>query len=786
MFKLSKSQLLLFLILLFAFLFRLFFVMWGDYPPGADIGLHNSIINSITQGGNTNFYWNFYHMGQGVSLTFPGYHIFVAYVILLTGASDIWAHAIVVSLFSALIVAVAFLITRRVWGVKAALIVSLLVALSKFDIEMLGWAGYPNVITLMLIPLVFYVLLQKDKFSLSSFLAVASLLSGAIFLTHSLSALIFAAIIFATFIVGTIFSGKFGVSRTYFLAWIAPLLIGAALISPFIVAGIPVFLDSYSGAILGGVSDIRLALLTTQKLGVDYLPPLIACVIIIFLLSKKYQRKFLSVPALLISVWILLPAMGTLGYLVGFYTDYSRFKYFGYLPFIMTLGLIIDFAADTLARGPDYLLSKIKMLPKQLVGVKQKYSRLRYLGKLKRLRPLVTRRPLYVMLAAIFIIYTLLSVSVFVFPPKDALQIQEFYQVMDDQLYQGIQWARNYTSSDSVFVADALYGWWFSGFAQRQTLSASDPQNLILPREIAPAEGARNLLDTDYIMDNGLIQVREDGGYINRHNPMFLAKVNDSYFPYGLFYFNSNETTILYRQGNLTSMIDLSQLPLTNMTFENTSTYASVAVTRGNSVFSVTEQTTIYQGVRYANMSLTLQAAPGVQLDWARFILHTKYAQFLQEANSVGLIDAETNIGSQIIFTENQPQTAKVYTSENPSSLELFYNLNGTSAPRIEMFVGVFQIPIVYPDEKTQTDYVLSLMANNTQSYMDKVADYPLNTFNYQTFLSSWNVSYVICRDPQLVPRFVNDPHYSLVFHNSEVSIFQVKSNIQSVLGSGS
>ena len=475
MFKLSKSHLLLFLIVVFSFLYRVFLMLWGSYPPGADIGLHNSIIHSITQSGNTNFYWNYYHMGSGVSLTFPGYHIFVSYIILMTGLPDALAHALVVSLFSSLIVAVAFLITKKVWGGTAALIAALLVAFSRFDIEMLMWGGYPNAVALMLIPLTFYLFLQREKFSLLCFVVVTSLLSGAIFLTHSLSAVIFVGITFSTFVIGTVFSSRFGVRRSYFFIWLLPLILGAVIISPFLVAGLPVFLGSYTGAFTGGVSDIRLALLSTQTLTLDYVLPLLLCIFIIFLLSKKYHGKFFSVSALLLSMWILIPAIGTQGYLVGFYTDYSRFKYFVYLPVIITLGLVIDFASNFLAKGTELLLSKIKTLPQIGAGIKRKLSRLR------RLRLLSTRKPIYVLLVTIFTIYSLFSVSIFVMP-SDSINIPNFYQVMNDQLYQGIQWARNYTPADSVFVGDALYGWWFSGFAQRQTLSASDPQYLILPR----------------------------------------------------------------------------------------------------------------------------------------------------------------------------------------------------------------------------------------------------------------------------------------------------------------
>ena len=112
MFKTSNKYLLLFLILAFSFVYRILLMHWATYPSGADIGLHESIIHSITQSGNTNFLWNNYQMGGGLSLTFPGYHIFVSYIILITGMPDYLAHSLVVSFFSSFIVLCAYLITR--------------------------------------------------------------------------------------------------------------------------------------------------------------------------------------------------------------------------------------------------------------------------------------------------------------------------------------------------------------------------------------------------------------------------------------------------------------------------------------------------------------------------------------------------------------------------------------------------------------------------------------------------------------------------------------------------
>ena len=104
MLKANRSYVLLLLIFTFSFVYRMLLMLWEGFPPGADIGLHNSVIYSITGSGNVDFLYNFYHIGGGISLTFPGYHIFTAGVIMFTGLPEYIAHAAVVSLFSSLIV----------------------------------------------------------------------------------------------------------------------------------------------------------------------------------------------------------------------------------------------------------------------------------------------------------------------------------------------------------------------------------------------------------------------------------------------------------------------------------------------------------------------------------------------------------------------------------------------------------------------------------------------------------------------------------------------------------
>jgi len=55
--------------------------------------------------------------------------------------------------------------------------------------------------------------------------------------------------------------------------------------------------------------------------------------------------------------------------------------------------------------------------------------------------------------------------------------------------------------------------------------------------------------------------------------------------------------------------------------------------------------------------------------------------------------------------------------------------------------------------------------------------------FNYQAELKINNISYVAVRDSEMIMKFANDPTFSLVFINNEVSIFKVRASINQVRG---
>ena len=798
MLKANRTYALLLLIFAFAFLYRMVLMLWNYFPPGADIGLHNSVIYSITGHGNTNFMYNFYQMGGGTSLTFPGYHIFASSIMMMTGLPEYFAQATIVALFSSLIVLCAFLITKKVWTEPAAYVVAFLVAISRFDIEMLLWGGYPNVITLLLIPLTFYLYLQKDRFSITPFLVSTSILAGSIFLTHSLSAGIFVFVTVLTVLFILISPKTFGTSRKTGFMWLLPLVLGAILVLPFLASAVPTYLqDNSSAPGVSGVNDINSAILSTRILPLEMVLPLFLIIVGFAAFSKRYNNRFFTLPVLLLSVWLFIPLFLTQGYLFGFIIDYNRFLYFEILPVIIFVAVLIDYGAKFFAETINNYRALVKNQIKEKFPSKETLTNFgsrakagyngfwqirmekaeKSIGKKAAwLSAHSSTKAIYAAFLLFFLLFSFAAIPVFL-TPMQGLTIQSFYQVMNNPGWDAIQWAKQNTPANSVFVSDALYGWWFSGFAQRPTLSAVDPQYLTSAREVNPAKNASYLLDTDYLIDNNVTQVREDGGYLARHNPEILADLNWTYFPYSFFNFDSSQNEIKYEVNGTLHSVYLSDLEVKDMYMEKGTGYDTIIVSRGNGFFNYTQFTTVYATSSFVNVTSTLDSnVPGVSFDWVNIDVQSKGTQIAyDDPRTVALVDVGVKTFGQLIFSDNQPNvTTKVV---EPLLIDLEYQLQSKNHGEIQILASAYSAdnnPDIYQDAASINNHFYPFIAANLKSTQTTANLYIKEAFDYQNMLQNYIVSYIACRVPEMYPKFLLDPTFSLVFINSEVAIFKV------------
>jgi hypothetical protein len=641
-----------------------------------------------------------------------------------------------------------------------------------------------------LIPLTFYLFLQKDRFSKTPYLVSTSILAGSIFLTHSLSAAIFVGVTALTVLFVLISPKTFGTQRKIGLYWLLPIIMGVILVSPFLASAVPTyFQDNSSAPGVSGVNDINLAILSTRILPLEWVLPLFLIIIGFAAFSKRYNNKFFSLPVLLLCVWLFVPLFLTQSYLFKFIIDYNRFLYFVILPIIIFVAVLIDYGSTFFTET----INTLRVLASQMQNVKKPTNK-----KIASLSTHATPKTIYAGFILFFLLFSFVAIPVFL-TPMEGQRIQSFYQVMNNPGWDAIQWTKQNTSANSVFVSDALYGWWLSGFAQRPTLSAVDPQYLTSARELAPAKNASYLLDTDYLVDNGWFQVREDGGYLSRHNPEVLAKIRNEYFPYSFFNFDNDGIAVTLRIGSDVEIVNLSSLPVTEMSTFGTSNSESIVVTHGNELFNFTQTITVYSALNssaistkmvqyFANMTESLRTDnPAVTFDTLQFNLDTKgtIQPVISEDHSyIGLIDTGMKTIGQLVFSSPQSRPDKISFPDNGyTPIDITYILNAKTDAELSFSVGAYQ----YSDEQLTiiqqgTLTFDQLVEQNTQIYLAELsnASPPINNkdlivFNYQKAMTTLNVSYIACRVPEMYPKFLMDPAFSLVFINTEVAIFKVK-----------
>jgi hypothetical protein len=726
----------------FAFLFRAALVFHNEYPPSSDIGFHGSIINLLLDTGELPT-WNPYHMGGEQLATPPGFHFFVSTLILLTGMPLLLAQLVTAAFFSAFTVFPAYLIARKIWGnPNAGLVAAFFAAISALSTEMISWGGYTNIVSLALVAVIFYLFLRDLDQPKRSHLVMGALLFGILVITHTFTLFIFVPILLVYFVlllVGKLRrldNMKVWNTLRFFCVSVA---FGIVAVAPWIIRVAGFYLGaSAEGALTGGL-DNRNLMLANRSVEPVILTLFVALVPAV-LMFKSSRKRWVDSGSLLLVAWFIVPVVLTQAYIFGIFTDYSRFMYFIDLP-----GIII------ISGGLFYLFYYTSVAINKYIDIKWK--------RIKKTLPTIV----CTVFLFCFIIGSLWSIF-----PTEGMQRANFYSTIQRPEATALDWIRNNTAEDSVFVADHLYGWWLSGIGKRTTLSAAGIEFLIYSHEVEVATAAQLLLDTDYYIDNGLIQVREDGPYLPRHNPEFSIETWSGE-PYTLFNFESSETKIDYAEGStFLANMTITEPP----TLTKDENVAVLTMTFEDDRFTVKKTLTVRQGVRFAELSYEIETKDPQISDFdAEFTLYTTADR------NITIIDESTPMrieaynsfyeaAGQVIFTEADPRIELKQNTTN--CLEITYNSQNGSL-LAEMLVGVVDVTdLSYPYE---VDMVYAELAG---SPLETVNSEPLTAWSYGEMMKEYDVAYVVCRDQAVYLKFTEDPKFRMVFKGGKLTIFQV------------
>jgi len=740
----QKRTFLLFAIFVLAFLFRVVVLFHNEYPPSTDLGLNSNILNLILEERELPS-WNPYHMGGEPLTNPPGYPLFASFIVLFTGMPILTAQVLIAAFFGSFAVFPAYLFSKKMWrSSSVGFLAAFFVAVSSFSLEMLGWGGYSNVISLLLIAMVFYLFLKNKEKPNRFNLFVAALLFGSLILTHLLSFFVFFSVLIL-YIVLLLIGKAWRHTGTKSLNIIGFFLISIALgllfASPWLLSVSSFYLEMASkGVFLGGIAENRSLILANRYVDINILI-LSGVVFLLFLMFKASRGRYVDSESLLLITWYLAPLVLTQSYMVGIVTDYTRFIYFAEFPSLIILSACVL-----------YLFHYVS------VAIK-KYA----VGKWNRYGKIASKAAFPAILLVVYLTIPLLIT------PMQALFKLDFYTTIKKPEADAMEWIQQRTLNSAILASDHLYGWWLSGVAQRSTLSAVSPEFLLYPNEIEVAKAALILLDTDYYINNGVIEVREDGGYFARRNPVFGIETKKGY-PRHLFYFKESETTIFFQEKHNRGTVDLSELNMTEARWiSRDENLAVLVITRENNLLKVEKTLEVDRGVRCAELSYEINARDNeTSIDWMRFTLHTMEGTVVFNQSMLGFYDPFEKVCGQVIFKEQSPEV-KLYTVGWMNNAEFLYTNENDSFFKITFLFGAFDA------EKLRYHEVLEAYNEFLRNPQQVVTDLPIITYDYLEIIKNYNVSFIICREPDKYPKFSNDPNFQVTYNSGSVAIFKVK-----------
>jgi hypothetical protein len=145
----------------------------------------------------------------------------------------------------------------------------------------------------------------------------------------------------------------------------------------------------------------------------------------------------------------------------------------------------------------------------------------------------------------------------------------------------------------------------------------------------------------------------------------------------------------------------------------------------------------------------------------------------VQYGNSIGIVDNMVHEVNQMVFPQGELEN-NVVMQQNPDSYQLSCNLQGNSTSTISFFVGLSQFKPDKENYQANSNYWSSLIENISSHYFEKISNSPLDCFDYQAAIRQYNISYIALRNLESMPRFSDDPMFTLVFKNDQVAIFKV------------
>jgi hypothetical protein len=120
----------------------------------------------------------------------------------------------------------------------------------------------------------------------------------------------------------------------------------------------------------------------------------------------------------------------------------------------------------------------------------------------------------------------------------------------------------------------------------------------------------------------------------------------------------------------------------------------------------------------------------------------------------------------QVVIEDADP--SEIEPRPNPSRVEVLHRFQWESHIKITFLVGTFDAA------GYSLDKIREVCLELADSPLEKVTSDPIVTWDYNQMIEEYNISFVVCRDYRVFPKFYGDPKFRLVFKGGNVAIFQV------------
>ena len=415
----------------------------------------------------------------------PLYHILLASFMAFTGVNNVEQIIVLVKFVTVvidwLIILSVYMFASKFFGRKVGIIASILMLFLFPFYEINFWGGYPTLLSLSFMILLFlYLSIEKKLLAGNLFIF---LFAFSLVLSHQLTALLsFLIVVPFVLVVAVRSRGR------YSKAWIAA-----------IFGGLLAFFLYYSGLIIPHLNDILVVHILTEVREMVYQIPSVTFqafatnfgFVLVFsfvgiFLALKYRTRWKKNFYLLLLLSFLVPLLLSQSYLFGLYLPYQRFIYY-LLPSLAIFGAVCLF----------YILNLV-------VSFQYKHKMRKGSFSMK--------------LVTTFVVALLFAMFIFRFGVVygKVMESSAYYSTSDIKAYDAGLWLRvNYPDAATTVVTKTP-GTWFAVFSGKYTIAAVDPAS-------GRNDVAETVLGLAYEIENPLSLIRaydythdiSDEGYVS-------------------------------------------------------------------------------------------------------------------------------------------------------------------------------------------------------------------------------------------------------------------------------